>query len=160
MRRSARALALAAALAGAGGPAGALSCLRPDPEMAFQRALNAEESYLVVSGRFVFDPAKMPQGGGDTRAVSVPARFSGSALTRNGFTVPVSTRLTLRVECLGPWCGSLDPAEPHLAFLERVPGGYALDVAACPSFAFARPSDAVLDRMRQCLLGSPCGNGG
>ena len=139
----------------------ALSCLRPDPALSFNRAANAAEFYVVVHGAFDFDPNLLPNRMGDTGfaandVTEVPAHFSGHALGLDGFTVPVEREVALWVECLGPWCGAATPDAPSLAFVEVIEDGYALTIGPCGGQMFDNPSVAVLDQMTTCLVAGQC----
>lgn len=151
IQRAAAALALTAALSG---PAAALTCAPPDARRAFAEAQAAEAGYMVVHGWFAFDADRLPPADGSARGgVQIPARFTGFGLTRKGFSVPLEMPVTLDVGCLGPWCGSIGPEEPQLAFLERGAEGYHLALPACRQWSFPAPDNALLDRMESCLRG-------
>ncbi len=157
----AQSLALALTLIATAGPSFALSCVRPDPERSFARAFEAAEPYMVVHGSFAFDTTRMPMtaSGGDNpnaSGASLPARFTGSGLTTDGFTTPLAIPVTLDVECLGPWCGSLSEKTDQLAFLERRDDGYHLSVTACPGMVFDTPDAELLTRMQSCLSDGGC----
>lgn len=138
-------------------PASALSCRPAEPTAAFAEAAAADASFIVVQGRFAFEPALMPKTGAmPDGSVDVPARFKGKGLTQAGYTTPLTMPVTLDVRCAGPWCGGMTPDVPYLAFLERRGDGYHLNLDACPFYAFANPDAKTLDTVAACLAGGGC----
>ncbi|MZR15321.1 hypothetical protein GQE99_20065 [Maritimibacter sp. DP07] len=147
-------LALVAALV-APGPAAALSCIRTTPTDAFQRADESPDRYVVVHGRLDFDQSRAPEGyDEDASDVTLPARLSGQALNRDGFTTPFDVSLDLTLQCAGPWCGTIARDVDQLLFVKVLDRGYALEIGACPGNAFANPSQGDLDAMVECLGGA------
>ena len=144
------------------GPALALSCFPYSPQRAFGEAQQSPDPYIVVHGQIDFNPADMP--GRDPAAAIPPARdnflhatFTGFSLTGRGFTARFVRQIRVNVQCLGPWCGVLEPGGEYLAFLRKEPGGsYLLEVDPCYGKAFANPGEEVLAAMRACLLGEDC----
>ncbi|SMY08116.1 hypothetical protein [Flavimaricola marinus] len=141
------------------GQANALSCLRPDPAQTFQRASDASEIYVVLRGSFDFDEALMPEMGsgpetGDPAAVA--ARFSGTALGPDGFTIPYETELLLQPSCAGPWCGGLAPTDDAVAFArDGGEGAYVIDLGPCGGNVFDT-TPAVIETITQCMAGGAC----
>ena len=83
---------LSALLVLAGAQAQALSCVRPDPIRAYDRAATAEAEYLILRGRFEYDPEQAAQdrtGGGFPLPPPIAAQFIGMSLTTAGFTNPI-----------------------------------------------------------------------
>ncbi len=142
-------------------PASALSCMRPDPMRSFDQAASAREAYVVLYGRFAFDPGLLPKRTGSENfapndVTEVPARFVGNGLTPRGFTVPVVRDVTLRFECLGPWCGSGVPDVLTLAFVEKIGADYALTIGPCRAQMFDNPETKVLASMAVCMAQGVC----
>jgi hypothetical protein len=154
----AKLVTLAALASISAGPALSLSCLRPDAERSFAQAAASDDRYIVVHGRFSFDESTMPAF--DERSDSetldpIPARFSGMALNRDGFTIRYSTDLWLQPTCAGIWCGGMQPADDVLAFVrDRGDGTYELELGPCPFWVFNDPEPGVLDKMAACLAGT------
>ncbi|MEX3316403.1 hypothetical protein [Sulfitobacter sp. PS-8MA] len=141
-------------------PAAALSCLPHSVEATYQRADQAEESYVVVQGRLTFDASALPDNGTGTQSppklTRVPAQISGMALSKGGFDVPFEQPLTLEVACYGPWCGSVEEGDV-LAFVERTPqDGYVLESNPCGGNLFTAPKPAMIDQVQSCFAGGPC----
>lgn len=154
-----RALGLAV-LVMAGGPALALSCLRPDVARTYSQAAASETSYIVVVGELTFDERRLPRGDGaqqDRRNAVIPARMDGVSLSKAGFTTPFSRTITLEVACFGPWCGGAKSGVPYLAFLEKRGGRYVLVADPCGSSAFAKPTKAQVQQVERCAGGLDCG---
>jgi len=135
-------------------PALALSCAPFEPKDAFRAADDAMEVYHVVHGGLEFDPAALPETGArEPSGTAVPGWVRGRMLTREGFTSYVSIPVTLRVQCIGPWCGHVMPGDDILMFIENSGEGYFLDVSPCGGMLFPEPSRADLDAMQSCLRG-------
>ncbi|MGR3434885.1 MAG: hypothetical protein ACU0CO_08375 [Shimia sp.] len=151
-----RGLALVAMLVA--GPVDALSCMRGSPAESYAVAAASEAGYAVALGSFDFAESAMPRGeaAAGSRSVRVPATFEGRALAADGFTQAWRADVTLDVSCLSAWCGSLPPATPVLAFVERTPTGWRLDVAPCPGWVFEAPSPAQIASVEVCHRGGPC----
>jgi len=143
----------------AGGPALALSCMRPDVAISYQRAAEADETYVVVEGVVEFDARLLPKRdvANDNRDIEIPAMITGKALTKGGFRAPFSQAITLRSECFGPWCGGAKPGVAYLVFLQRdEAGGYVMRADPCGSWVFAEPSAKQLGRVEACMAGKGC----
>lgn len=157
-----KALALAAAIAAAAGPASALSCMRPDPVRAFTAASGSDARFVVVIGTFTFDEDKLPGGmimdgsGAEPRPDPIPARFKGFGLTLDGFTTPMDMSMTVQPVCFGPWCGGMASGLETLAFLRREGTGYVVEADPCGGWVFPEPSRAVRQQMVDCLRGESC----
>ncbi|WP_101067529.1 hypothetical protein [Roseovarius salinarum] len=142
-----------------GGPALALSCLPRDAPYLYQQADAAEAAYVVVHGRLTFDESRLPRANAEDQSDSetrLPARFTGKALSREGFVVPFDRPITLVVECFGVWCPSPESGTEHLAFLRRRDGGHDLVLDPCGGMALSAPSREQRDRIVQCFRGGPC----
>ena len=150
-----RAFGIAMMIAAMAGQASALSCMAPDPVTTFQDSAAAAETYVVVHGRFSFDPDAMPRfkDGEDPVDAKVPAIFIGQSLTESGFNNGLVTSVTLDVECAVIWCGGLAADTPYLAFLEKHDDGFKLNLGPCPFRAFDQPSPQTLRKMTACLNG-------
>ncbi len=138
--------------------AAALSCLRPDVASSYQDAHAAEDLYYILRGRLDFDAALMPNGV-EARAsppAAVPAQFDGMTLTARGFTTPFAAPIILQPSCAGPWCGSLQPSADILVFAKQTGAGLEVDVGACPWFVFYNPTDAMEQRIVDCVAGRRC----
>ena len=145
-------LALAAMLVAE--PALALSCMRPDPVSDFRAAASAPEPWIVVEGMLTFGPLQKPAPGksGGAKVAETPGHITGAFLTRNGFTGRFNRDITLRVSCVGPWCGTITPGR-HLAFLKQEGDRYVMLVEACPSKIYENPDPATLDAIERCMSG-------
>jgi hypothetical protein len=149
-------IVLAAALVAVAGQAQALSCLRADVARTFGWASEAKEHYVVLQGAFTFSPpAEDLTDMNDRQSVRLPATFSGQYLGANGFVAAPTLDVTLRLECFGPWCGSIENNEDTLAFVEQTEDGYVLNVDPCFSTVFA-PNDANVQSVLSCLRGTGC----
>lgn len=136
-------------------PASALSCLPRTPVQAFEEAAASEARYSVVKGKLSFRAAAMPEHY-DVEAEDkvVTGFFRGEGLNLDGFTTPMAVPVALEVACSGPWCGTLVKGQEYLLFLEKRADGYALEVSACPMFAFPNPDADTLEAMTACINGA------
>lgn len=142
------------------GPALALSCMAPDVAETYLRADAAEEAYVVVDGRIIFDESRLPitdwENQQDTPAqTQIPAQMIGKSLGTGGFKARFEREITLNVLCAGPWCAGARSGAPVLAFVERSEAGYTLTLGPCGGDVFT-PTPEVLDTVRQCFEGGPC----
>ncbi|MDT0681841.1 hypothetical protein RM543_04020 [Roseicyclus sp. F158] len=148
------ALLVAAATLSAG-QAAALSCLRPDPVRIYTQARDAEEAFRIAYGQLDLSAVSFPQmesydvGAPETRDFpGIP--FEGHAITKDGFTVPVSTPVTVRLSCLGPWCPTPPGPEPMMMALEQIGDDWRVDINACGGDAYGQPSKGQLERVVAC----------
>ena len=140
-------------------PALALSCLPYFPEQAFLDAEASPDRYVVVHGHLDFNPDDMPRvdyGGHPWPDNLLGATLSGFSLTGSGFDARFVRKVQVNLRCAGVWCGQLQPGQMVLAFLKKENGGYLLEQLPCGGMAFPEPTEAVLERMHQCLLGEEC----
>lgn len=147
----------------AAGPALSLSCLPVDVVTSFKDATTAEETYVVVHGTLEFDESDLPEVDLDRQDQTPPqtdiaARLTGKSLSKAGFKADFDQPITLRVECLGPWCGQAVPGTDYLSFLQVTDEGYLLAVNPCGGFDFAEPTPAMLNTVTQCFQGKSCQN--
>lgn len=140
-------------------PALALSCLAPSVERSYAQFDSAEETYIVVHGRLTLDARLLPKKTTDKsppRLTKVPAHLQGTSLNAKGFKLPFEQDLTLRVRCLGPWCGSAKDGADVLAFVRKDTAGYVINVGPCGGSVFPAPKAAMLKRVRDCLTKGNC----
>lgn len=153
-----RRIAFAGLIALMAGQASALSCLRPDPVAAFQRAADADATYYVLYGTLDFDTRLLPQSGDGMSAPIEPAPisafFRGNGLSKTGFNLRFDQPVTLQPVCGGPWCGSASAHTPAIAFVRVVGDELLLEIGPCGGQFFEQPSQADLDAMVQCLNGN------
>lgn len=147
-------------MAFAGTQVQALSCPGPDPALAFQIAMDAPGTYVVLRGTVVETEGRVPLPDDRFKAHPVPARFSGQELTPDGFTQSLDTAMTVQITCAGPWCGQMPPATPIIAFAVVTDGAYVLDASPCETWVFA-PDPKTEALLTACLQGGACvpGNG-
>ena len=138
--------------------AAALSCIRPDPIRSFQVAAGAEAEYLILRGRFAFDPTLLPQSEVSTGLVlpqPIPAQFAGQSLTVDGFTNPISGPITIMPVCIGAFCGGLMPGVEVIAFARKQDSIYVVEADPCSAWVFI--PDPVTDAaLAACVRGEPC----
>ncbi|WP_297771499.1 hypothetical protein [uncultured Roseovarius sp.] len=151
---------LAAVFCATCGPTLALSCLPHDVARTYLRASEAEEPYIVVHGRLLFDAERLPETDmQDQRKpphTLIPARITGQALTRSGFDLDFDREITLDVQCFGPWCAGAVPGIDHLGFLERREDGYVLTLEPCGGMSHPEPTPEMLQRVLRCYQGGAC----
>ncbi len=133
----------------------ALQCLRPDPVRAFQTAMAAPETYVVLWGQVAEAEILIPLPGGKLQPHPVPGWFAGQALTLDGFTQALETPVTVRVTCAGPWCGSMLPEVPLIMFAQVTDGAYVIEADACETWVFP-PDPLTVDLLTSCIRGAAC----
>lgn len=146
-------LVIIAALTGA--QAQALSCAAPDPVRAFQAAMAAPETYVVVSGTLALGIQEPVPDGPKDRARVVLVWFSGMVLTRDGFTQALQTPMTVQITCAGPWCGSMPDQTGRIYFAKVAAGAYTLGLGPCSGSLTPTPQIEAL--LTACIRGEACG---
>jgi hypothetical protein len=139
----------------AGSQAQALSCLAPDPVRAFQYAMAAPETYVVLRGTLAEAEIYNPPPADKAEAYAVPVWFSGMALTLDGFTQPLDSPMTVQITCAGPWCGSMPPDAGMIIFAQLADGAYTIEAGPCDG-AFFEPDPAVERLLTSCIRGEAC----
>jgi len=139
----------------------ALSCIPADPAASFNRYAEAEDSYVVLYGRFSFDERELPKPPAhdlnDTDPNTyIPTKFSGKSLSMAGFVNDFSGDVTLNATCLGPWCAGMQSDIPQMAFVQKSGQMYTLTISPCGGAAFPNPSPAARDTVAACLRGETC----
>ena len=142
-------------------PVLALSCAPTPPERAFQQAQASRDAYIVAVGQLDFNPDDLPVV--TDPAVEQPAHdnvfratLTGFFLTGSGFDARFVRQIRVNAQCIGPFCAALAPGQQYLAFLRQEGQGYVLEQSPCGGLGYPKPSDALLERMHQCLLGEEC----
>ena len=156
MRRPILAVALSLTVAS---PASALSCLQPDIARSTLDAVRSQDSYRIVLGRMSYRAVTPPAEGtpGEAgRALSIPARFTGRALTAEGFTDDTQDDIILNITCVMQSCGSVEPNTRVLAFLRREGDKAVLDLDPCSQWLFPDPTEEQLETVRACVTGGDC----
>lgn len=143
------------------GPAAALSCIRPDVARSYQQAADAEEEYVILLGTFSMDrsalnPPRPRANPNLAKSVSVPAKFSGKFLGRDGFVRDWQGPVKVTAQCFGPWCAGAPPAAQILAFVQKTNEGYHLALSPCGGFAYANPTPKMLNVVKTCHASGPC----
>jgi hypothetical protein len=128
---------------------------------ALHEVIKADEGYVAARGVLTFDERKLPKvdwnNQADTPALTrIKARLKGTILTKNGFSKPLNTRLTLEIKCFGPWCAGATSGIEVLAFLEQTPTGYSLSTTPCGGHIFGEPTRANIKAVEQCYLKGIC----
>lgn len=158
-RVAAATLAACALLAPA--PASALSCVPHDAAATFQRIHGAPDIYIGVTGTLTFDEDRLPVVDRDNQETTppetpIPARMTGHSLSAEGFETPFDRRIMLKVQCAGPWCAGVSSGTRYMGFLKAEDGGYSLTIGPCGGDAFAAPTPAMMETVRQCFAGGSC----
>ncbi|MEP1519226.1 hypothetical protein [Ascidiaceihabitans sp.] len=140
-------------------PAMALSCARPSVERSYGQAAKADESYVVVKGRLTFDESKLPKANTQTQTAPkrtvIKARFQGHALSGADFSTSFNAALNYEVRCLVVWCGGGQSGEEIIAFVQKTPSGYTLEMGPCGGWAFPATRKNTM-AVLSCARGSTC----
>ena len=160
MRHAAR---LPALLLGLAFPvqAAALSCMPHDPARTFERIDAAPETYIAVHGTLKFDQGLLPEVDmSDQQAIPpetrIPARISGKALGKAGFTHAIAAPLVLISKCFGPWCAQPQSGADVLAFLRQDGEDLHLSIDPCGGDTFVAPTPETLQKVQDCFASGDC----
>ena len=134
-------------------PALALSCLPPDPVALYERARDAEESFMIIRGRILAEArVNLPREG---KEAETPVRIEGLALTAEGFTEPFDRDATLRLTCAGPWCANA-PSGGEVFMAVEVDGRDLIaEIGPC-YFNQVEATDEGAARLLSCHQGGDC----
>lgn len=144
------------ALSIAAGPAAALSCIRPDVAAAYEYASESDKNFVILRGEFDFDPTKLPDPLGQPIEAQIVANFTGKLLTEKGFTDEIEVPITVAMTCAGPWCARMSPKIDYIAFVLQNENALNFPIGPCYQFAFANPTDEMVQQIEQCAAGGDC----
>ena len=142
----------------AAGQASALSCMRPDPAMAFDHVATVPEPWFVLYGELSFDESLLPEtdlSNPNQSYPPIPASFRGKGLTKAGFTSDYVSPVQVQIECAGPWCGSAESGT-GLYFVRADTEPATIVAAPCGEYVYADPAPEVLDLMTTCINNGRC----
>ncbi len=143
------------------GQAMALTCLPPDAARLFTWANEAEESYMAVRGTFTPEPRRPPKVvKGDQGYTEWQGRLVGRSLGPRGFSLPYDTEITLRGECIGPWCVAEPPEGVMLALVELTEAGPVLTTDSCSRSILRAPTRDDIRTILRCQKGGACAPAG
>lgn len=133
----------------------------PDVNRMWTAAEQSDAPHVVAIGTLSFDKARLPKTDWNNQAATpaltqIPARFKGMGLTRGGFTSTMQMRVTLDVQCFGPWCASAVTDTPYLLFLRKDADGSHAVFDPCGGLAMPNPSEEVEKHMTACMNGADC----
>lgn len=142
-------------------PALALSCLAPDVARSYGIFAAEPEPYVVVHGRLTLDARLLPKAKASNRkpprGTEIPGKLQGTSLSKEGFKLPFEQDVTLRVRCLGSWCGTAQNGADVLAFVRKDADGYVINIGPCGGSVFTAPKPAMLKRVQRCMAKDACG---
>ncbi|MEQ6249237.1 hypothetical protein ABMC89_10145 [Sulfitobacter sp. HNIBRBA3233] len=140
----------------------ALSCLPHSVEAAYLEADASDARFIIVRGRLDFDRRAMPKVDWDNQQNTPPvteisADFLGKSLSGGEFRLPFERAVTLRVECIGPWCASAPEGVDVLAFVElREDGPDVIATNPCGGYLFGSPKPRMIRAVKDCAAGKSC----
>lgn len=142
----------------------ALSCLSPDLAKIMEEAKASETVYSILVGTLETPPAaQMPLEPFDPEdqfkpkpPVTIPAKFSGYALTSDINTDALLTEFPVDIEtsCAGPWCSRAPSSESrNIVFVEmRQNQTPLLKISPCPKWVFPlRDKGDQVEKLRACF---------
>lgn len=155
-----RLAALVASVVALAQPAWALSCMSTNVATDYAYAAASDAAYIVVSGDLFFDMSKLPDTSKNRTSrmgtsTEIKGWLKGKSLTQDGFTKPFERDVTLRVSCLGPWCGTIAKGA-HLTFLKQEGRSWVIEVSPCPSLTYADPTPDQESMLLACFRGQEC----
>lgn len=143
-----------------GSQAAALSCVRPDPVRMYTQARDSTDTYIVVHGSLDLSGVAIPRRGYEEQQNQVLSfadiPMKGLSLSSRGFTNPFDRPITLRLSCVGPWCGGPPGEAPMIAFLQKTRQDYVLQIGPCGGWAYPTDDTAELQRIVDCHRRGKC----
>lgn len=143
-------VAVAATLLGAG-PAPALSCMRTDFDIVLKRAHVSEDTYGVFYGSIDVDEASMPSRDAKLSPFTTSARFKGQAVYAGGLGQPFEQKMTVEVQCSGPWCGDIRDGENQLFFARLEGDRMVFEANACGSWMLGETSSKEVEEAARAI---------
>jgi hypothetical protein len=97
--------------------ASALMCMAPSLDESFDLARDAETTYGIFVGSVDVNEVEVKRLSKDGRSsFETVASFSGQSLFADGLTSPFERDITVRVDCMGDWCGTASDIENVVFF--------------------------------------------
>lgn len=142
-------------------PAFSLSCSPPDPVSDYKFAEDSPVRWGIAVGRLNFDPGRVPVVDWERQndvppSTDIRAQFVGQSIDAGGFVKPFQANVTLRVNCVGPWCASPQNGARYLAFIKHEKGKRVINANPCGSMLYINPPKKYLDQVYQCFVGGRC----
>lgn len=139
----------------------ALSCLPHDVAAVFQEAQDSEDRFMAIIGELTFDETRLPKADMDRQQDTppdtlIPARLSGKALSRAGFTGEYAADIILNVQCYGPWCAGAHSGMEYLAFVNLDRDMPEVTITPCGGFGFPQPTEEMKQQVVSCYDGGDC----
>jgi len=134
----------------------ALSCEKPDIVRSYVDHAEAQETYVVVKGKFRFAPPPKQPVSGNAKPQTVRANFEGVALSAGAFDTAYTRPLTISMDCAGLWCGTVEPDVETLAFIELNGKNLHLIEGPCPWRVFRDPTSEQVERLLACHTRGDC----
>lgn len=104
--------------------ASALLCMPPSLDQSFDLARDAEENYGIFVGSVDVSEEEVKRLSKDgMTSFETIAQFSGHSLFVDGLTPPFEREITVRVDCMGEWCGSASDIDDAVFFGKIEPSG-------------------------------------
>lgn len=139
----------------------ALSCLPSGVTDSYLKAAHSDETYNVIKGRLRFDQKVLDrrlqilrndQRGGSVVAL---AQLDGHALGDTGFTIPAKMKITLHLQCLGPWCPGATSDQDVIVFARQAGDQLIVELDAC-SGDLHQLTDQTEQAVLSCHSGGEC----
>ena len=134
----------------------ALSCSRPDIVNSYKDiiAYNSNTS-IILKGVFSFstphwDKYKEPE------TSIINADFKGLMLGKHGFEIPYSEPVEILLKCFAGWCGSMQPKENVIAFVNVEENKLKLHVDPCNITVFYDEKSINEHLLLNCHLSGKC----
>ena len=137
----------------------ALSCAAPDIVRSYVQARDSSDAYVVLRGDFTFRPINRKKAGArdlNPEDFTRRANFTGLALGKDRFSKAYSRQVRMVFQCLGPWCGNLQPGKDMIAFAKLGKNMPEIEVSPCGGTVFQRPEKADIDRLLLCHTRGIC----
>lgn len=98
--------------------------MEPSLDQSFDWARDADAPYGIFVGSVDVSEEEVRTLSKDgMTSFDTIGRFSGQSIFANGLTPPFEREITVRVDCMGEWCGSASDIEDAVFFGKMGPSG-------------------------------------
>lgn len=139
----------------------ALSCLPFGITDSYLNAAQSDAEYNVLKGHLTFSQTELDsqlerarhKNGGTP--VSINARLRGFALGAQGFDIAATVDVTLKLNCLGPWCPHATSGRDVIVFAKKSGNTLSVTMDACSGDLYALTPEEEHEVL-QCHTGGAC----
>jgi len=134
----------------------ALSCAFPDISETYAYLDDHDETYAVLLGQISYDVDGYSKDALEA-GVTVQGRFEGVQVGKNRNFSPLSTDITVKVQCDSTWgCGYVDRSPDTISFVQMTDHGLLIQGSICPGRQYPNADPAYMDKLQRCMSGGWC----